>query len=49
MDKYTAMKNFEASKAAEIRKAELEKQKLSIAAPGTRTPLVTPRRRAFGL
>lgn len=49
MAKFTAMKTFEASKAEDARKLELEKQRLSIAAPGLKTPIPTQRRKAFGL
>ena len=49
MAKYAALKSAQANRALEAQKLEREKQKLSIAAPGMKTPLQTPRRKAFGL
>lgn len=49
MAKHTALKAAEAAQGEAAAKLLREKQRSSIATPGMRTPLTTPRRKAFGL
>ena len=49
MTKFAAIKAAEATQKEEVARQEREKQRSSIATPGGRTPLVTPRRKKFGL
>jgi len=49
MTKFAAIKAAETAQKDEVAKLEREKQRSSIATPGGRTPLNTPRRKTFGL
>ena len=49
MSKFAALKAAQTAKAEEASRVERERQRSSIATPGQRTPLLTPRRKAFGL
>lgn len=49
MDKFNALKAAQTAKKDQDAKQERERQRSSIATPGQRTPMLTPKRRAFGL
>lgn len=49
MEKFNALKAAQTAKKEESLRLEREKQRSSIATPGQRTPLLTPKRKAFGL
>lgn len=49
MAKFAALKAAESAKKDEEAKLERDRQRSSIATPGQRTPLLTPRRKTFGL
>ena len=49
MTKFAALKATQSAKKEEDAKVERERQRSSIATPGQRTPLMTPRRKTFGL
>ena len=49
MEKFNALKAAQSARKDEDLRAEREKQRASIATPGQKTPLLTPKRRTFGL
>ena len=49
MEKFNALKAAQSARKDEDLRVEREKQRASIATPGQKTPLLTPKRRTFGL
>lgn len=49
MERFNALKAAQSAKKDEDLRVEREKQRSSIATPGQKTPLLTPKRRTFGL